>query len=201
MSFRIEEKISFIDFNVFEFKKWLFSKQAKILYPSRIINSIYFDNKLKMFDESIEGTVPRKKIRVRTYETKNFFKTLNPYKKETKLTYYNYRDKIVENFSISPNKIFKGIYDSTYGICKPNLNVFYKRSYFNVFDTRFTLDEEINYRLVKNNNISNFSIKDKNFVIEIKSNKINNTDFLKEIFPLARTRFSKYCRGIELHDL
>ena len=78
MSLRIEEKISFNHFNVFEFKKWLFSKGAKILHPTRIINSIYFDNKLRMYDDSIEGTVPRKKIRIRTYETKNFFLTSKP---------------------------------------------------------------------------------------------------------------------------
>ena len=198
MSLRIEEKISFNHFNVFEFKKWLFSKGAKILHPTRIINSIYFDNKLRMYDDSIEGTVPRKKIRIRTYETKNFFLTKNKYQKETKITYYNYRDKVVEDFPFSPDRIFKGIYDSAYGTCTPNLNVFYKRSYFNVFNTRITLDEEINYRLIKNNKISDFAIKDKSFVLEIKSSKINDTDFLKEIFPLARTRFSKYCRGIEL---
>ena len=198
MSLRIEEKISFNHFNVFEFKKWLFSKGAKILHPTRIINSIYFDNKLRMYDDSIEGTVPRKKIRIRTYETKNFFLTKNKYQKETKITYYNYRDKNVENFTFDLSKMNAGIYDKDYGLCKPNLNVFYKRSYFNVFNTRITLDEEINYRLIKNSKLSNFSIKDKSFVVEIKTQKINDTDFLKEIFPLARTRFSKYCRGIEL---
>ena len=72
MSFRLEEKISIDNFNIFDFKKWLFSKGAKILYPPRIINSIYFDNNLKMYCDSNEGTVPRKKIRIRTYQTKNF---------------------------------------------------------------------------------------------------------------------------------
>ena len=67
MSFRIEEKISINNFNVFEFKKWLFSKGAKTLYPQRIINSIYFDNKLRMYSDSNEGIVPRKKIRIRSY--------------------------------------------------------------------------------------------------------------------------------------
>ena len=201
MSLRIEEKILIKDRNVFEFKKWLFSNDATILHPTRIINSIYFDHNLKMFNESIEGTVPRKKIRIRTYDTLNFLTSKKKYQKEIKITYYNYRGKKVENFSFDLKNIYSGIYDKDYGLCKPNLNVFYKRSYFYLFDTRVTLDEEINYSIINNGKLSKFSIKDKNFVIEIKSQKINNTDFLKEIIPVARTRFSKYCRGIELHNI
>ena len=198
MSFRIEEKISINNFNVFDFKKWLFSRGAKILHPSRVINSIYFDNNLKMYDDSNEGVVPRKKIRVRTYQTKDFFKSNKSFKKETKITYYNYRYKEVEKFNLSKQNFFVGIHDQFYGQCKPNLNVFYKRNYFFVFNTRITLDEDIEYRKINNCKLSNFSTKDKNFVLEIKSHKINNTDYFKSIIPLPRSRFSKYCRGIEL---
>ena len=67
-----------------------------------------------------------------------------------------------------------------------------------VFNTRITLDENIEYRKINNGKLSNFSTKDKNFVLEIKSHKINNTDYFKSIIPLPRSRFSKYCRGIEL---
>jgi len=197
MSFRLEEKISFTDLNIFEFKKWLFSKNAKILHPSRLINSVYFDNELKMFSDSNEGSVPRKKIRIRTYETKNFFSTKGGYKKETKITYYNYRDKNVENLLFNLNNFYFGFYDKDYGLCKPNLNVVYKRSYFNIFDIRLTLDEEIIYRQITNGKLSPFSVKEKNFVIEIKSGNINSTDHLKDLFPLPRSRFSKYCKGIE----
>ncbi len=200
MSFRIEEKISINNFNVFEFKKWLFSKGAKTLYPPRIINSIYFDNDLKMYSDSNEGIVPRKKIRVRTYETKDFFSSKKSFKKEIKITYYNYRFKEVEKFILNEQNFFSGFHDQYYGLCKPNLNVFYKRNYFFVFNTRFTLDEDIEYKKLKNGKLSNFSIKDKNFVVEIKSNKINSTDYFKDILPLPRSRFSKYCRGIELID-
>ena len=198
MSFRIEEKISVDNFNIFEFKKWLFSKGASVLYPPRIINSIYFDNNLKMYNDSNEGTVPRKKIRIRTYETKNFFLSKKNFKKETKITYYNYRFKEVEKFVFDEKKFYSGVHDQFYGLCKPNLNVFYKRNYFFVFNTRFTLDEDIEYRKLNNGILSNFSFKDKSFVVEIKSNKIHNTDYFKDILPLPRSRFSKYCRGIEL---
>ena len=84
MSFRLEEKISYKNFNLFEFKKWLFENNAIKLYPPRIINSVYFDNNFKMYEDSVEGIVPRKKIRVRTYNTSNFFLSTKGFKKETK---------------------------------------------------------------------------------------------------------------------
>jgi hypothetical protein len=74
MSLRLEEKIFIKDLNLFKFKKWLFAHGAKILYPKRIVNSIYFDNELKMYSDSVEGvTVPRKKIRIRAYDNEKFF--------------------------------------------------------------------------------------------------------------------------------
>ena len=40
------------------------------LYPSRTINSVYFDtNDLRLFFESEEGLLPRKKLRIRWYDT------------------------------------------------------------------------------------------------------------------------------------
>ena len=201
MSFRIEEKISFKNLNAFEFKKWIFDNGGKILFPARIINSLYFDNNKKMFDQSIEGIVPRKKIRIRTYGTKNFFLNSKKYQKEIKTTYYNNRFKIVEKYDLNFKKLNSGIYDNNYGLCKPNVNVVYKRNYFEVLNTRITLDEDVRYRQFKNGKISNFDILDNQLIIEIKSPKINNTDFLKDIIPLPRSRFSKYCRGVELLNI
>ena len=60
MNFRLEEKISYKNFNIFEFKKWLIANNAKSLYPSRIINSVYFDKNFKMYDDSIEGLCQKK---------------------------------------------------------------------------------------------------------------------------------------------
>jgi len=48
--------------------KYLTKKTAKKLHTPRIIKSLYFDNiNLDMYKDSIEGSVPRKKIRVRYY--------------------------------------------------------------------------------------------------------------------------------------
>jgi len=200
MSLRLEEKIYIKNLNKFEFKKFIFLNNGKLLYPKRIINSVYFDNDFKMYFDSIEGVVPRKKIRLRAYNVKNFLDS-DSNKKEIKITYFNYRDKIIEDFNLD-TKIFNfSINDKNYGVCKPIINVVYSRNYYEIKKTRVTLDENINYYLIKNGKISKFGKKDSECVIEIKSTNIKNYDYLKKIFPQPRSRFSKYCRGVELLNL
>ena len=56
MSFRIEEKLNINKSNLGAFEKWIADKEAKKIYPDRIIKSIYFDNEsLDMHYESEEG--------------------------------------------------------------------------------------------------------------------------------------------------
>ena len=52
MSFRIEEKLMISKNSLIDFKRFIFEKKAKLLYPKRIINSLYFDNeKYQMYDD------------------------------------------------------------------------------------------------------------------------------------------------------
>ena len=68
MSFRIEEKINLHKNNLFYIKDWLLKNESKVLFPTRIISSVYYDNdNFDMYQNSIEGVVPRKKIRIRFY--------------------------------------------------------------------------------------------------------------------------------------
>ena len=61
MSFRIEEKINIHKNNSIFLKNWLSENNAKVLFPPRIISSIYFDNdNFEMYHNSIEGVLPRK---------------------------------------------------------------------------------------------------------------------------------------------
>ena len=77
MSFRIEEKLFIKPENLLQFREFLAQKSAKKIYSERTIKSLYFDNlNLDMYRDSIEGSVPRKKIRIRQYpqaEDKNFY--------------------------------------------------------------------------------------------------------------------------------
>lgn len=200
MSLRLEEKIFIKDLNIFEFKKWLFLNGGKFIYPQRKINSIYFDNNFKMYVDSIEGVTPRKKIRLRAYNVKNFLNSKKN-KKETKTTFYNYRGKVVEDFFCNFKNLNFTLNDKDYGICRPILNVVYLRNYYEIKNIRITLDEKINYKIVRNGKISNFGVADNENIIELKSANIDSHDYLKKIFPQSRARFSKYCRGIELLKL
>ena len=68
MSFRKEEKLFIKSEHILDFKKFLEDHSVKNLYKPRKIKSLYFDNlNFEMFNDSIEGVVPRKKIRVREY--------------------------------------------------------------------------------------------------------------------------------------
>ena len=77
MSFRIEDKLYVKFENLTFFYEFLSKNSAKKIYEPRKIKSLYFDNlQLEMYKDSIEGSVPRKKIRIRNYphsDDKNFY--------------------------------------------------------------------------------------------------------------------------------
>ena len=77
MTFRIEEKLYIRPEHLIDFKEFLVKRSAKQIYQPRTIKSLYFDNlNLDMYNDSIEGVVPRKKIRIREYPNgsdKNFY--------------------------------------------------------------------------------------------------------------------------------
>ena len=79
MSFRKEEKLRVASGKIFALRKWINENQGITIYPTRIIYSIYFDNyDHSMYNHSIEGVTPRKKIRIRTYNKKfDFNQTTN----------------------------------------------------------------------------------------------------------------------------
>ena len=71
MTFRIEEKLHIAPQNKELFLTYLKNNNASKLYVDRFISSTYFDNEnLDMFNHSEEGIVPRKKIRLRSYDKK-----------------------------------------------------------------------------------------------------------------------------------
>ena len=187
MSFRNEEKIHLNKSKLFLFKDYLYKKKAQKIFETRKINSIYFDNKnLDMYNHSIEGLVPRKKIRIRYYnENKDdlFF--------ETKISSAEGRYKVSKK--LRNINILKGVTDFDYGMTHPVSVVSYDRSYYSLNNTRITIDENIVYKKYKNNR----TYKDSNIVAEIKSSFEYPKDIIEELFPFTRIRFSKYCNSIE----
>tara|TARA_B100000401_G_scaffold141824_1_gene94158 strand:- start:124 stop:714 length:591 start_codon:yes stop_codon:yes gene_type:complete len=192
MSFRIEEKLFIKKEQVSEFKNFIKSKFAKKIYEPRIVNSLYFENsKMEMYDDSIEGLTPRKKIRVRNYPKQD----KNNHNLEIKFSSVEGRYKTKKKIEIDEfEKIKKnGIFDSQYGVCFPKLHVSYLREYYLIKDVRITVDTDINYQLYQNSLKTN----DPSTIIEIKAGIKKSIDELTENFPIQRIRFSKYCNGIE----
>ena len=200
MSFRIEEKLKVAESKIFQLRDWITKNMGVTLYPTRIINSIYFDNQdYTMYNQSIEGVVPRKKIRLRVYGKE--FSPNKSINKEIKISSVEGKYKISELVQ-NPSKLLNfGIYDNNYGLCIPVLNVLYERSYYKIKNIRLTIDEKIIYRKIANRKISEPSTFDKYNIVELKCNSNKSISLLSNNFPFKRTRFSKYTRGIEFTRL
>jgi len=200
MSFRIEEKLKVAESKIFQLRDWITKNMGVTLYPTRTINSIYFDNQdYTMYNQSIEGVVPRKKIRLRVYG-KEFSPNKN-INKEIKISSVEGKYKISELVQ-NPSKLLNfGIYDNNYGLCIPVLNVLYERSYYKIKNIRLTIDEKIIYRKIANGKIFEPSTFDKYNIVELKCNSNKSISLLSNNFPFERTRFSKYTRGIEFTRL
>ena len=192
MSFRIEEKILIGKNQIIEFKKIYQKKFIKKLYQPRLIRSLYFENSNNdIYNNSIEGTLPRKKIRVRNYPNeknselyleKKISSVEGRFKQKNKMSSLNFK------------KIIKyGFHDNNYGYCKPLIYVEYNRHYYILDKTRLTHDSNIKYYLFKSKIVKS----DENQIFEIKTNYEADLDVLYTIFPMNRTRFSKYCNGFE----
>lgn len=194
MGFRLEEKIKLHFSDYIKLKNKIFELGGKNIYKQRKISSVYFDNKnFDMFNDSEEGCVPRKKIRLRRYPENDDGK----YYFETKITSSEGKFK-KSNFYNKDNflkYLEDGIVDNSYGLIEKKIIISYSREYFVLENTRLTLDYNINY---SNINETNNFFDNESLILEIKAN--NNVvavqEKLKNILPLRRERFSKYCEGI-----
>jgi SPX domain protein involved in polyphosphate accumulation len=189
MSFRIEEKFIINSFQFFEFKNYLLEKKAINIFQKRKIISLYFDNSnYQMYYDSVEGSLPRKKIRLRNYQNKkNYFEfKISSTEGRFKTSHLITQKKFDEIKNI-------GILDNLYGSCKPLLFVEYNREYFEFKDIRVTIDNDINYFSYHRK----FLGDEKDIVVELKAPFKKSINELMTDFPFPRSRFSKYCNGVE----
>ncbi len=164
MSFRIEEKLYIKSEHLIDFKQFLIKHSAKQLYQPRLIKSLYFDNlNFNMYNDSIEGVVPRKKIRIREYPNtsdKNFYLEIKNSSVEGRFK----TRKILDNKKLDYYKK-AGIFDSQYGVCLPNFYVSYEREYSIINDVRISIDKNLVYENYRINNVCH----DSNSIVEIKT--------------------------------
>jgi len=164
----------------------------EILYNQRQVNSVYFDTlDLKMFSESEEGCLPRKKIRARWYNDSKEFSL------ETKISSVEGRfktSKIWSSISSEESLFNTSYFDQRYGRIRPTLKITYSRSYFLYKNMRITFDENICY-LNLNPKRKHVYI-DPEVVAEIKVPIGCADDYIEKFIPYPNARFSKYSRGL-----
>ena len=194
MSFRKEKKYRLSLSDLVSVKKKLFQIGMVSLHPTRLINSCYFDNsELKLFHESEEGVLPRKKFRIRWYNN------LNTFTKEIKISSiegrFKYQKKILD--IQKADELFDiMIFDKFYGELKPILVVSYEREYFKFNDLRITFDKNISYTFIKK--ISKPMLKDNECVMEVKASIYCDDSYIENLIHIPTSRFSKYSRGCHL---
>jgi hypothetical protein len=195
MSFRKEEKIKIDKNKLFNLLDWIDINKGYKLFDSRVVSSTYFDNDdLGMFKDSEEGSVPRKKIRVRSYSKDKHTKENSSLEIKTSSVEGRYKTS-TKVFNI--NKVLRiGLLDSDYGICKPKVRVTYRRSYYKIHDVRLTIDQDIKYAKINSDGQSIYINTDTDIIVEIKANNDVPIEYLFKMFPFERMRFSKYSRAI-----
>jgi hypothetical protein len=194
MSFRKEKKFRLSKYDCDTLKNELRIKGMQSLYAKRVINSLYYDTVLcDMFNDSEEGLLPRKKVRIRWYDD---IKRAN---KELKISSLEGRFKTSCLANIeSESSLPQSLYDSQYGIISPALFVSYTREYFSFESMRLTFDSNIKY---VNHRQSRFIFhKDGECVMEVKIGLETPDDYIERMLPFSISRFSKYSRGLLLSN-
>lgn len=192
MSFRKEKKFRVTVSDFHKFQGQLHQQGMKILFEPRLITSVYFDTiDLKMFHDSEEGVLPRKKVRIRWYDDNKVFTLEN--KTSSVEGRFKVTSKLVNNISES-EPFMRNRMDAQYGPVQPILKVSYKRSYFIFNEMRITFDKDICYQNLKYADRRKYF--DPERVIEIKISENCPDDFIEKLIPFPTARFSKYSRGI-----
>ena len=193
MTFRKEEKFPCSSLDQKRIYNQLIDQGMQSLFPERKISSIYFDSKLlNSFKDSQEGSLPRKKIRIRHYPDEK----LKKYNLEIKISSIEGRFKTTLSLNEKEvkDKVSFGLADKMYGVCYPLLEVSYSRSYYKFHEVRITFDTEIKYK----NLMSGIELNDPNVVIEMKAEDRFSKGYLESLISIPRRRFSKFSRGIEM---
>ena len=167
------------------------------IHPKRLVSSCYFDtHNFTHFHESEEGTLPRRKVRLRWYDG-----VMN-LQKEQKISSIEGRFKTVKNIgSIQTESDLLKIthFDQTYGWLTPKIIISYYRQYFSLNALRITFDQKILYRPVLHG--KSRIVQDQECVMEVKAPISTEDGYIEKYISLPTSRFSKYGRGLDLLGL
>lgn len=188
---RQEEKY-LLEYNQLSFILSKFNAFQK--YPSRTVNSIYFDTNMgSSFSDSDDGVVPRSKYRFRWYGDKIFIPKNGLI--EIKNTYDHYKDKesIAFNY-VNFNDVLVFLSAKVNLALHERCQISYIRSYFETNDgLRFTYDYNIQVRRLRNDIFINIPTN----IFEIKYQSKTTNNLFQNIMGDRKTRFSKYNFAME----
>ena len=205
--FRFESKFRVNNINNTYIKNYFISCSKTFkLYPSRNVNSIYYDTyDLKFVKENFSGTSFRKKLRLRWYdddlagskiEIKIKKNKMNTKIKEEFFGLSN-ENKIKKIFELNKNETVKKLLLNYFGeeTLYPKIQVSYLRDYYYYKGLIITFDRNLTFTDIKNNKITK---KIDESIIEIKfpSEKLNIYNDLVTDFPFRISRNSKYVTGM-----
>ena len=195
MSFRKEEKLHIHKSQLLNLLDWIYKNGGYRLYETRTVSSTYLENdSMQMFKDSEEGSVPRKKIRVRSYTKKEH--KIDQSSLEIKTSSIEGRFKTVDKDFDLKKIMTNGFFDRNYGICKPIVRVNYQREYYKIHNVRLTIDRHIEYIKLNSRESVIYKKYDPDIIVEIKAENFVPIEYLFKKFQFNRIRFSKYSRAI-----
>ena len=176
------------------------------LYPSRIVNSIYYDtHDLKFVKENLSGTSFRKKLRLRWYnddfknakiEIKIKKNKMNT-KIKKKVEGLSSENKIINKNELNKNNSLKETLFNYLGdeVLYPKIKVSYLRNYYYYKGLIVTFDKDLSFSKLSNDkNIKRLD----DSIIEVKfsSEKLDLYNQIFSNFPFRISRNSKYITGM-----
>lgn len=181
---RIEEKLVFPSSEKGKHLNKFFSEGFTYIFPSREITSIYYENiNFDIYRDSVEGVVPRKKIRVREKFGSLYL--------EEKIKLRDGKYKTSKKINYLPNVI----HDQSYGVVKKICKVTYNRAYLGNGKIRLTLDSDLKFENLINRYVFNMN---NNIILEYKilNNFSMSENYISSHKELNSFKFSKYEQAI-----
>ena len=144
----------------------IFGNDLNVLYPSRIITSLYFDTvDYRLYNDSKLFDTNKMKVRIRTYSNdKKFYKEI----------------KFNDLFELNERGL----------TLIPTVYTSYERNYYNFNDLRVTVDSKILFSSHKIRTLSNTKVEFSKSIVEYKLGK--NVSEIEKYFYLNPVAFSKY---------
>jgi hypothetical protein len=183
------------------------------IYYQRMVNSLYYDNHaLDFYQDNVQGSHNRLKIRMRWYEDLN--KALKP-NLEFKIKNGLLGDKIIiscpnflpaQNLPVFNNLVAnQGSFEKLSRLKMKNLEpvilVSYKRRYFQSADKRYrlTLDRDLSFYKADQKHINwQTELSINSTILELKYDQQDDDDAdqISSFFPFRMTKLSKYVLGM-----